>query len=71
MIQCPTKYFKSILDAGIMAQRMSPNFLKIRFSNTFFYAKSNKKPDGINNRFQVLQKEISEYTYIFPDILEK
>jgi hypothetical protein len=40
--------------AGIMAQRMSPNFLKIRFSNTFFYAKSNKKLDGINKAIHLM-----------------
>jgi hypothetical protein len=33
-----------IQNTGIIAQRMSPNILKIRFLNTFFYAKSKKKP---------------------------
>jgi hypothetical protein len=44
MIQS-NKIFRAHSDAGIMAQRMSPNSLKMRFSNTFFHAKSNKKPD--------------------------
>jgi hypothetical protein len=44
MIQS-NKIFRAFQDARIMAQRVSKNILKIRFSNTFFNAKSNKKPD--------------------------
>jgi hypothetical protein len=62
----PTKYSEPIQDAGIMAQRMSPKILKIRFLNTFFMLNRTK-----NQTWRINDIQYSPFKNLWKKIISR